>query len=107
MIFFSFVAFVSLAFLRDTSKCVCPCLDSAGPHLLLAAAVVLSARFGLERRPYDIVATSHDAGIIEAIPDTVSIDALKKVCSARRLFRSIVCTLLASGSAYLVSSRHG
>lgn len=31
-------------------------------------------------RPYDIVATSHDAGIIEAIPDTVSIDALKKVC---------------------------
>ncbi|CAN0077131.1 unnamed protein product [Ectocarpus sp. 8 AP-2014] len=36
----------------------------------------LRARAGL--RPYDIVATSHDAGIIEAIPDTVSIDALKK-----------------------------
>ncbi|CAM9387861.1 unnamed protein product [Discosporangium mesarthrocarpum] len=29
-------------------------------------------------RPYDIVATSPDAGIIEAVPDTVSLDALKK-----------------------------
>lgn len=32
-------------------------------------------------RPYDIVATSPDAGVIEAIPDTVSLDALKKVGS--------------------------
>ncbi|CAM9327966.1 unnamed protein product [Choristocarpus tenellus] len=29
-------------------------------------------------RPYDIVATSPDSGIIEAVPDTVSLDALKK-----------------------------
>lgn len=43
-----------------------------------------------DRRPYDIVATSHDAGVIEAIPDTVSIDALKKVCFGDR-FRLVVC----------------
>ncbi|MFN3340970.1 MAG: hypothetical protein ACK40Z_14815, partial [Dietzia sp.] len=29
-------------------------------------------------RPYDIVATSPDSGVIEAIPDTISIDALKR-----------------------------
>eukprot|EP01084_Bolivina_argentea_P224279 379308_1 len=29
-------------------------------------------------RPYDIVATSPDSGVIEAVPDTVSIDAIKK-----------------------------
>jgi phosphatidylinositol 4-kinase len=29
-------------------------------------------------RPYDIIALSDDAGLIEAIPDTVSLDALKK-----------------------------
>ncbi|CAN0055344.1 unnamed protein product [Ascophyllum nodosum] len=36
----------------------------------------LGNRAGL--RPYDIVATLPDAGMIEAIPDTVSLDALKK-----------------------------
>ncbi|CAM9282162.1 unnamed protein product [Pylaiella littoralis] len=44
-------------------------------HRILKQSL-LHSRAGL--RPYDIVATSHDAGIIEAIPDTVSIDALKK-----------------------------
>ena len=29
-------------------------------------------------RPYDIIALTEDAGLIEAIPDTVSLDALKK-----------------------------
>jgi hypothetical protein len=29
-------------------------------------------------RPYSILATSRDAGVIEAVPDTVSIDALKR-----------------------------
>lgn len=29
-------------------------------------------------RPYGIVATSGDSGLIEAVPDTVSIDVLKK-----------------------------
>ena len=50
--------------------------------LLLRVLLFVCVLGSNERRPYDIVATSHDAGIIEAIPDTVSIDALKKVCSA-------------------------
>lgn len=29
-------------------------------------------------RPYDIVALSADTGIIEAVPDTISLDALRK-----------------------------
>ena len=29
-------------------------------------------------RPYDILATSHDSGMMEAIPDTISIDSLKR-----------------------------
>lgn len=38
---------------------------------------------GRANRPYEIVATSPDAGIIEAIPDTVSLDALKKARETR------------------------
>ena len=45
--------------------------------MLATCVAVASAPF----RPYDIVATSPDAGLIEAIPDTVSLDALKKVGS--------------------------
>lgn len=41
-------------------------------------------------RPYDIVATCPDAGIIEAIPDTVSLDALKKVSSLRAAYDNVL-----------------
>lgn len=56
------------------------CVDELSLITGYRASVFLSpvGRRG-ERRPYDIVATSPDAGIIEAIPDTVSLDALKKV----------------------------
>jgi hypothetical protein len=42
-------------------------------HLLLAHA---SGDFWL--RPYDILALSPDSGLIEAVPDTISLDALRK-----------------------------
>lgn len=51
--------------------------------MVLAATLVSAGQICLcdddAPRPYDIVATSPDAGVIEAIPDTVSLDALKKV----------------------------
>jgi len=42
------------------------------------AMILEAAEIPVYIRPYDIIATSHNAGIIEAIPDTVSLDALKK-----------------------------
>lgn len=35
-------------------------------------------KVGVWMRPYEIVATSTDAGLVEAIPDTISIDALRR-----------------------------
>ena len=40
--------------------------------------IVREAEIGVWMRPYDIVATSYDGGLIEAIPDTVSLDALRR-----------------------------
>ena len=34
-------------------------------------------------RPYEIVITSHSSGLIECIPNTVSLDALKKMMLRR------------------------
>lgn len=42
------------------------------------AKILRAERVGVWLRPYDIRATSSDSGVIEAIPDTVSLDALKK-----------------------------
>ncbi len=35
-------------------------------------------KVNLYLRPYEMIVTSHSSGIIEYIPDTLSIDALKK-----------------------------
>lgn len=43
-----------------------------------AAAILEAANVGAWLRPYDVLATGPDAGLIEAIPDTVSLDALRR-----------------------------
>ncbi len=40
--------------------------------------ILREAEIPVWMRPYDIVATSFDGGLIEAIPDTVSLDALRR-----------------------------
>lgn len=48
-------------------------------QLIAQAAVILEAeRVPVWLRPYDVVAVGADAGVIEAIPDTVSLDALRR-----------------------------
>lgn len=48
-------------------------------QLIAQAALILeAARVPVWLRPYDVVATGADAGVIEAIPDTVSLDALRR-----------------------------
>lgn len=48
-------------------------------QLLRQVATILSeSQVPVWLRPYDIIGTSYDGGLIEAIPDTVSLDALKK-----------------------------
>lgn len=48
-------------------------------QLMAEAAVILkSAKLPVWMRPYEVLATGPDSGIIEAIPDTVSLDALKR-----------------------------
>ena len=42
------------------------------------AAILKAANVPVWLRPYDIVATGPDCGVIEAIPDTVSLDALRR-----------------------------
>lgn len=42
------------------------------------ANIVREAHLPVWLRPYDIVATSLDGGLLEAIPDTVSLDALRR-----------------------------
>jgi len=42
------------------------------------AQVLRHAEVPVWMRPYDIIATSFDGGLIEAIPDTVSLDALRR-----------------------------
>ncbi|KAJ8600818.1 hypothetical protein CTAYLR_006420 [Chrysophaeum taylorii] len=43
-----------------------------------AAAILEAARVPVWLRPYDVVATGPDAGVIEAVPDSVSLDALRR-----------------------------
>lgn len=37
-----------------------------------------SAKLKIWLKPFNIIATSHDGGLIETIPDAISIDKLKK-----------------------------
>lgn len=50
----------------------------ASQLLRQVATILRDARVPVWMRPYDIVGTSFDGGLLEAIPDTVSLDALKK-----------------------------
>lgn len=50
----------------------------AGQLLSLFRSIFLNARLPLWLRPYAVVATSANSGLVEMIPNTVSIDALKK-----------------------------
>lgn len=42
------------------------------------ADIFKAEKVGVWMRPYEILATSTDAGLVEAIPDTISIDALRR-----------------------------
>jgi phosphatidylinositol 4-kinase len=42
------------------------------------ASIFRSSKVPVWMRPYDILAVTPDAGLIEAIPDTISLDSLKK-----------------------------
>jgi phosphatidylinositol 4-kinase len=50
----------------------------AGQLVSLFRAIFQNARLPLWLRPYAVVATSANSGLVEMIPNTVSIDALKK-----------------------------
>ena len=50
----------------------------AGQLVSLFRSIFLNARLPLWLRPYGVVATSANSGLVEMIPNTVSIDALKK-----------------------------
>jgi hypothetical protein len=53
--------------------------EQLASQLLRQMGVILKeANVGVWLRAYDIIATSFDGGLLEAIPDTVSLDALKK-----------------------------
>ena len=62
-------------------------------------------------RPYDIIALTEDAGLIEAIPDTVSLDALKKkdkhyttLCDFYERFFGVEGSVPALSCPYLIHS---
>ena len=50
----------------------------AAQLLCCAAAILRDARVPVTLRTYGVVATGPDAGLIEALPDTVSLDALRR-----------------------------
>ena len=53
--------------------------EQLASQLLFTMQRILRAeRVKVWLRPYDIVALSSDTGIIEAIPDTISLDALRR-----------------------------
>jgi phosphatidylinositol 4-kinase len=50
----------------------------AGQLVSLLRSIFLNARLPLWLRPYAVVATSANSGLVEMVPNTLSIDALKK-----------------------------
>lgn len=46
-----------------------------------AKLIFAEARVSLWLQPYDILVISHDSGLIELVPDALSLDSLKKNCS--------------------------
>ena len=71
-----------------------------------------AAREPLFLRPYAIVATSPDAGLIEAVPDTISLDALRQktkyssTLAHRQRLRQVFVSMFGSeGSAGFVRAR--
>ena len=50
----------------------------AAQLIQMAAKILRDARVGVRLRAYDVIATGPDGGVIEAVPDTVSLDALRR-----------------------------
>ncbi|CAN0418524.1 unnamed protein product, partial [Ectocarpus sp. 13 AM-2016] len=53
--------------------------EQLASQLLFVMQRILRAEgVGVWLRPYDIVALSADTGLVEAVPDTISLDALRR-----------------------------
>jgi phosphatidylinositol 4-kinase len=67
----------------------------AGQLVMMFKNIFQHARLPLWLRPYQVVVTSANSGLIEMIPNTVSIDSLKKEFGGQKLLNEIFNSIFA------------